>query len=151
MLKAKNAAAGLLAGRMYTCRELAERLRRKGFAEENVQQTVEEFMSAGYLNDRSYAELYIEDAIKLGAKGMFRIRRELLQKGISPSIIEDAVAETEADSASALEEYVRQRNLCDGIQNRKDLEKLKARLVRRGYSMDEIQQCLSAYDFPFDR
>ena len=148
--KARNSAAALLSGRMYTCKELFNRLLRKGIEESIAEQVVEEFVRAGYLDDRRFAELYIADAVNLNAKGMFRIRQELFQKGISGSILDEAFAETEADSGAALEAYVRQRNLCDNIHSRRDLEKLKARLARRGYTMKEINQCLTGYSFHFE-
>ena len=147
---ARNFAAALLSGRMYTCKELFDRLIRKGVEEPIAEQVVGEFVRAGYLDDRRFAELYIADAVNLGAKGMFRIRQELFRKGISGCILDEAFAETEADSGAALDAYVRQRNLCDDIHSRKDLEKLKARLARRGYSMKEINQCLAGYSFHFE-
>lgn len=148
--KARNTAAALLAGKMYTCSEIYDRLLRKGFDKELAEQVVEEFVRAGYLDDQRFAQMYITDSVNLGAKGMFRIRQELMRKGISGSILDRAMEETEVDSASALAEYVSQRNLCENIHSRKDLEKLKARLARRGYSLREINQCLSAYTFHFD-
>ena len=148
--KARNTAAGYLANRMYTCREIYDRLVRKGFEKELSEQVVAEFVSAGYLDDRNYAQLYVTDAIRLGAKGKFRIRQELLRKGVAASIVEEALEESEADTQACLEEYISQRGLCDGIHSRKELEKLKARLARRGYSLREINRCLDAYTFHFE-
>ena len=147
--KARNTAAGYLSQRMYTCREIHLRLCRKGFSEDVAEQVVAEFIEAGYLNDALFAKLYAEDQIKMCAKGSYRIRQELLQKGVAAGIIDDALKEAEADTMTALREFVEMRNLCDTVHSRKDLEKLKARLARRGYSPGEIRQCLSEYTFTF--
>ena len=148
--KARNVAAVLIGGKMYTCREMYERLCRKGFEKELAEQVVSEFIDAGYLDDRKFAELYISDAVTLGAKGMYRIRKELMLKGISASVIDAAAETVEADTESNLKEFINQRNLCGQLHSRKDLEKLKARLVRRGYSIYEINECLSDFKFDFE-
>jgi len=148
--KARNTAAGLLSNKMYTCREIYDRLCRKGFEKELAETVVSEFAAAGYLDDRRYAELYVEDESKLGAKGKFRIRQELLRKGVASSIIDEVMEDMEVDTESVLREYISLRNLCDEIHSRKDLERLKARLCRRGYSLGEINRCLADYTFQFD-
>ena len=131
--RALDTAAAMLGRKMYTCKELCDRLIKKGFLKE---------YAAGYLDDFRYAQLYIEDAVRLGAKGMYRIRQELYQKGISDSIIAKAMEESETDERAALYEYVTARHLFDHIHSRRDLEKVKARLVRRGYSLRDIQSVI---------
>lgn len=150
LTKARNAAAGLLANKMYTCKEIYDRLCRKGYEKELCEQVVSEFVSAGYLDDRRYARLYLEDESKLAAKGNFRLRQELLRKGVCGSIIDEAMEEMEIDTEAYLKEYISQRNLADSVHSRKDLERLKARLARRGYSLGEINRCLGTYNFRFD-
>lgn len=150
LLKARGSAAAMLGRKMLTCHELFDRLCKKGFDKETAEKVVSEFVEAGYLNDLRYAEMYIADSASLGAKGMFRIRRELMQKGISASVIEAAADEAEPDTESALRDYIEQRSLCSRVHSRRELENLKARLVRRGYSLYEINGVLSDYEFCFD-
>ena len=148
--KAINTAVFFLNSRMRTCKEVYDKLLSKGYDKDTAEKAVEELVKVGYLNDRTYAMAYINDGIKLGAKGIYRIRQELIRKGISSSIIEDAIADCEEDTYTQLKSYVEQRNLCENIHSYKDLEKLKARLVRRGYSLQEIKKCLGEYEFHFE-
>ncbi len=148
--KATNAAATMLGRRMLTCRELCDKLCRKGYDKEIAEQVVERFLEAGYLDDGQYAKMYLTDSVNLSAKGIYRIRQELLQKGIAPALIQDAIEDTEVDVEDALQKYLDERRLCENIHSRKDLEKLKARLARRGYSPGEIRRCLSGYTFHFE-
>lgn len=148
--KARNVAASLLSSRMYTCQELVRRLCRKGYERDLAERVVSEFIELGLLDDTQYAKLYVEDAVKLGAKGWYRIRQELMQKGVARSIIDEAIEACEADTGSALRDYVAQRNLQEQIHSRRDLENLKARLARRGYSLSEIRECLAEYQFQFE-
>ena len=147
--KAKKLAAALVAARMYTCREIFTRLCRKGISEDVAEKVVSDFCNAGILDDKAYAEAYVQDAISLGQKGAYRIKQELYSKGIASSIIDEACENAEVDTYSALCNYVEMHGLCDNVTSKNDLEKLKAQLVRRGFSLVEIKRCLSEYEFDF--
>ncbi len=149
--KAKRIAANLIGLRMYTCHEIEDRLLRKKIDRETAERVVCEFAAAGALDDTEYAKAYVEESVRLGGKGMYRIKQELFRKGVAKSIVEKVCAEAdECDTYSALCEYVESRRLNEGITSRRELEKLKARLARRGYSYSEIRKCLDKYDFDFE-
>ncbi len=149
--KAKRIAANLIGYKMYPCREIEDRLIKKKIDRDTAERVVCEFAAAGALDDKAYAEAYIEESVKLGGKGLYRIRQELMRKGVAKSIIDKACDNAEdADTYSALCEYVESRRLYEGITSRRELEKLKARLARRGYSFSEIRRCLDNYDFDFE-
>ena len=148
--RAKKIAASYVGRRMYTCGEIEDRLRRKGIDAETAERVVSDFVGAGALNDRLYAEMYVSDAVSLGGKGVYRIKQELYKKRIARSIIDEVCANLEEETADALREYVESRRLYEGITSRYELEKLKARLARRGFSLREINECLSSYKFEFE-
>ena len=147
--KAKKIAASYAAFKMYTCSEIFERLCRKGISKDVADTVVAEFLSAGILDDREYANAYVEDGISVGEKGIFRIRQELLKKGVAKSIIDDVCLNREEDTYKALCNYVEYRRLLEQVSSRKELEALKAKLSRRGFSLSEIKRCLEAYEFDF--
>ncbi len=147
LVRAQNAAATMLGRKMLTCRELHDRLLRKGYDKEIAEKVVEQFLAVGYLDDRRYAELYLADSVNLSAKGIYRIRQELLGKGVSPSVIDAVLKDTEMDTKGALMQFITERQLLKLVHSRKDLEKLTARLVRRGYSLSEIRECLEQAEF----
>ena len=144
--RAKRAAASLVSSRMYTCREVEERLRRKKISRDVAEQVVSDFVAAGILNDAEYARAYTQDAVRLGFKGVYRIQQELYAKGVARSFVGRACEEFKGETYDALCQYVDDRNLCEGIETYKDYEKLKAKLIRRGYSSSEIRKCLDRYD-----
>lgn len=145
--KAKKIAAGLVASRMYTCKEIDDRLKRKKIDPETAEKVVEDFVHAGILNDFEYAKVYISEGVRLGGKGLYRIRQELCAKGIARAVIDDVCDNCEEDTFAAICEYVESHRLCEEITTRKELEKIKARLARRGFSSAEIRECLSRYEF----
>lgn len=151
LVQAQKAALTMLGRKMLTCRELCDRLLRKGYDREIAEKVVEQFLAVGYLDDRRYAELYLADSVNLGAKGIYRIRQELLKKGVSASVIDDVMESADVDTKNALMQYVEERQLLQAVRSRKDLEKLTARLVRRGYSLSEIRDCLEKMDFTIEK
>lgn len=139
--KAKKIVAKLISSRMYSCKEVHQRLTLKGISNETAEKVVGDFVKAGILNDEEYAKLYIHDALCVNLKGMFRVKQELSQKGIASSIIEKTAKEVDIDSEDMLEEYVRLRFGDKIFSDRNELEKAKAHLVRRGFGIYEINKC----------
>ncbi len=139
--KAKKIAAALLSYKSYTCKEVYQRLIRKGIDQDTAELTVSEFCRAGILNDEEYARLYIHDAMVLGMKGMFRIKQELHAKGIAGSVIDKAAESVDVDAYEQLQGYVKLRFGDKEFSDRRELEKAKAHLARRGYSLSDINKC----------
>lgn len=149
--KAKKYALGLLSTRMYTCSELCERLLRKGAEKDDAESVVAQLMSLGVIDDRKYAEFYISDAVRLGNKGMYRIKQELYKKGIASNIIDEAVKNSDSDVLDMLTEYARMKFGENTEYSYKEYSKIKAHLVRRGYSYSEISECLDILGIKISR
>ena len=143
---AKKIAAKMIAYKMYACREVYRKLLLKGCDEETAEKTVAEFVNAGILNDFEYAKAYIHDAMLIGLKGMFRIRQELVSKGVAASVIDKAAENLEIDAEEQLRSYVEIRFADKVFEDYKDIEKAKAHLVRRGYGISDINRCFKELD-----
>ena len=137
---AKRQAAKLISFKMYTCSEVFRRLVQKGCDSETAEAVVAEFCKAGILNDEEYARMYVHDASQISLKGMFRIKQELLAKGVAASVVERAIAGSEVDTEAQLESYVELRFGDKNFSDYKELEKAKAHLARRGFSIPEINR-----------
>lgn len=137
----KKIAAKLLSYKMYTCKEVLQKLIQKGISEDIAEDTVAQFCKAGILNDEEFAKAYIHDGIYVHLKGVHRLKQELIQKGVASSVIEKAVMIMEDDVESQLMEYVKLRFGDKVFSDWKDVEKARAHLVRRGYGYSEIKKC----------
>ena len=148
--KCKKYALNLVNTRMYTCSEINERLLRKGADKENAERVVTELMTLGILDDRKYAEYYIEDAVRAN-KGVYRIKQELYKKGIASALIDELTKGQSADVFSALLEYARFKfgEKCE--YSYKEYSNIKAHLARRGYSYGEIESCLEELEITYLR
>lgn len=137
---AKRVAAKLISYKMYTCSEVFKRLVQKGCDSETAEMVVADFCRAGILNDEEYAKMYIHDAALISLKGMFRIKQELIAKGIAASVVERAISDSEIDIEAQLESYVAFRFGDRIFSDYKDIEKAKAHLARRGFSIPDINR-----------
>ncbi len=90
--KAKKIAAKLISFKMYTCKEILQKLIQKDISQEISELVVSEFCKAGILDDAEYARAYIHDGLYVHMKGMYRIKQELIKKGVASSVIEKAKA-----------------------------------------------------------
>ena len=147
LLKGKKLAMRFLASRMYSSREVFDRLRRNRYSAEDAEEIVSELISDGILDDKRYAEFYITDSINIGYKGVYRIKQELLRKGVAASTVDLVLSNMDFDSKAALREFVNRRLSVTEIETRKDYKKFRTMLARRGYSLGEINEVLSEYDF----
>lgn len=83
-------ALGLLARREHSRQELQTKLITKGFEPVVVDEVMEQLLAEGSLSDHRYAELYAEQRARKGY-GPLRIQQELLQRGVSPPLIEQVL------------------------------------------------------------
>lgn len=100
MKSAYDAACGKLNYRMRTEKEIRDFLQEAGYGSAEIQETIEEMKSLGYINDARYCEEFFRYG-KGKARSEGRIIREMVQKGISPefarNMIEDMKARDEEE------------------------------------------------------
>lgn len=140
--RARHYALNLLSVRMYTADEVYVRLLNKGADKMVAEKIISELIEKGILDDLEYAKCYIHDGAALGGKGGYRIRQELIKKGIAKGIIDRAFEESEVSFADGILDYARHKFGEDIEVSYKELEKIKNHLVRRGFSWSEISDCL---------
>ena len=92
-----NAALALLARRDRSEGELAARLRRKGFTEEEIAATLERCREYGYLDDARFARQRARSLVSNGRAVGGRLRAELKQQGIDEELARQAAEEVEND------------------------------------------------------
>ncbi|MGE0681619.1 MAG: regulatory protein RecX [Candidatus Binatia bacterium] len=138
----------LLARRAYSEQKLAEKMLSTGFTETAVARTVERLKEQGYLNDTLLAADQAERLHKQSL-GRERIRVKLLQKGLAPDTIDDALAAEESpDELKKARRFLASRFSADALKQPKVAARACRLLVSRGYSPDVVEQLFgSGLDF----
>lgn len=124
----KTMAYESLSRKRYFSQELKEKLLDLGFANEGIEQVLEELTALGYLNDEESIESFIGSKIHAG-RGPRWISYKLMQKGMGlPQSVNDYYPEEE-----------RKANILAFIQkSKKDKQKTIASLARKGFNLSEI-------------
>ena len=135
--KIREAALKLLDYQDRTSSELRDKLIKKGFSEDAVDEAVSSYEESGLVNDERYARLYAQSKLSAG-KGSRWIKQKLREKGISTEITENALEELK-DSESIEDESVlclrKALSIC-GLSDR--------------FEVDEYGEIVSALYDPYD-
>lgn len=135
----------LLSYRARSEQELKERLEKKGYSPEIVERVLARLRELGIVDDERLAREYVQTRISVGHKGKFRVKQELLKKGIPPETVSAALQQAPAELEAArmvVEHYLPRYRRLDP-QTR--LRRLYGLLARRGFAADTIEEILCQY------
>ena len=146
--RAKKKALRLLEDMDRTRGELKDRLKRSGFPEEIIKETLDYVDSFGYLDDGRYACNYIFS--KKTSKSRRQIEAHLYEKGLDTDIVSKAMDEvySREDAKKAIRHMADKRHYNPKDTSVKDRQKFYGYLARKGFTYDEICQALETdWDF----
>ena len=135
-------AVSFLAVRACSKGEIAQKLRRIGYAPETVEMVLYKLDQEGFLNDQDFASRWAR--YRSGQKyGPYRIARELKMKGVSgeevETALEDLSEEDQLEDAVVIAQKALKRAK-PGENPGKTRQRINAALVRRGYDWDQARQ-----------
>jgi regulatory protein len=144
--KAESYAYRLLNYRPRTELEIRDKLKKRGFAEDIIDCLVLKLKEKSLVDDYNFARMWVKSRIQGNNHGFFRIRQELLEKGIDKDTIEDVVQLlnkdfNEYDTAKQLIES-RLKSVC-GLDKDKAQRRLYSYLKRRGFSDSVIYKVIN--------
>ncbi|MCH5265218.1 MAG: regulatory protein RecX [Lachnospiraceae bacterium] len=146
--KAASKAMNLLLQQDRTEQELRERLYRAGFSEKAAGFAMDYVMSFGYIDDLRYARTYL--SCHKDSRSRKELRYKLINKGISPEILEEAFLQEygESDEQAALFHMLQKRlrgaRLSDMDYDTKN--KVTAYLARKGYALPAIRSVMREWE-----
>ena len=171
LLKARDRALSIVSYRSHSEKELRDKLRQKGFSESASEYAVKWLTERNYLDDSRYAEELMFSYLRKGY-GKRRIHAELIRRGVARDTIQHTLSflkspagdvqatdglgvrnnET-ADSESRLMHHGIDRYLEKHLSDpddRENLRKIKAALLRKGFSFDEITSAVERFRVSHD-
>jgi regulatory protein len=152
MNKALQYAFCLLKFRPRSEYEMRQRLKKKGFCESEIKETLIFLKQKRFIDDLRFAKAWVESRAKkpLGIK---RLKQELRIKGVKKELINQAVEELgdKYNEEDVIKELVRRRwERLGNIEPAKARRRIFAYLVRRGFSQDvileEINSIIRGYE-----
>lgn len=132
----------LLGRRMYTEKQLRDKLRGKGTAEGDIDTVIARLRELRVTDDGAFAEAFVRGRKR--KKGRIALRRELRAKGVDERRIESALEPLDDDAqvataAAILEKHAWRFSSGD---RRKDRAKAYGFLARRGFRSEVVQRAL---------
>ncbi len=145
---AKKRAMYLLGGKDYSRKELTEKLL-KNYSREAAEAAVSQMVEYGYLNDSRYAKKLARQYIEVRRYGKSRAKMMMIQKGLGPQLADEALEQYSAEDligeiVTIIEKKYYDRLFIEGLEGRKEMQKVMAALARRGYGYEDIKTAVSA-------
>ena len=138
VVQAVNTAAHFLSYRPRSTQEIRRNLKEKETPEAVIDAAIERMAGMGYLDDAAFARYWVDNRSQFKPLSHRALRQELRQKGLSDSVIDEALGEqNEPDLA-----YKAATTQLRKLRNRsvKDFKtKINAFLQRRGFSYSTTQ------------
>lgn len=139
----RAAALRLLRYRDRSVAEMRERLKRKGFNREAIEQEIGRLAEERFLDDERFTGVWIRHKLSISYKGKRLIRAELAAKGISTELFNrvwSGHVEMEKESARQWTlEHARGYSLLELFERR---GRVRQGLYKRGYSQEAIDEAL---------
>ncbi|MCD7804807.1 MAG: RecX family transcriptional regulator [Oscillospiraceae bacterium] len=139
--RAKERALYLLDERDYSFIELYKKLE-NNYDEDICLEVCNRLSEIGCINDRRYSERLAEHYCVTKRFGLRRAREEMRKRGISNELITEALYPYEDSVQERIAELI-DKKYARYLSDEKGVQKVKAALVRQGYSFSEVNKALS--------
>ena len=141
--KVINAALNFLSYRQRSEKEIRNKLKEKEYEENYINRAISFCKEQNYIDDEAFAISFIKDKQNLNNLGQYRIKRELMLKGIDEDIIEKVLIEDKDEEYDRAFEIASKKfsSYKDDDRN-KVYRKLSGFLQRKGYSFDIVRKIL---------
>jgi regulatory protein len=143
--EAKEAALRFLSFRRRTEKEVKDKLKKRGFDDKTIKNTIEKLKGYDLINDVEFATAWVKERLTYKPRGKKLLRQELWKKGIKKEIIDQVTEELCQDEEKAASELLekikrRYRNLEPQVARRRML----GVLLRRGFSYEIAKSTFSS-------
>lgn len=129
----------MLAGKRLSKAQLTKKLRDRGFPPDIVREAVDECERRKYVDDRTFAQLFVMNALEKKPVGPLRLMRDLIKQGIDGGLAREIIAETEGGHDERLE-----RAICklEAARPGERFDRLARRLVTQGFTAGAVARAL---------
>jgi regulatory protein len=123
--------------------EVRQNLAKRGVPAAVIEGTLDRLQRAGLVNDRDFAQAWVENRNTFQPRGKSALRLELRRKGLSDEIVQTVLDEQVNEEALALEAARKYARRLAGRQWLDFRQKLSGFLARRGFSYATIPPIVS--------
>lgn len=141
--KAYTRSLDLLSRRSRSEWELRDYLRRKDYEPDVIEKIVTRLSERGYINDKKFAESWVNNRRLLKSTSKRKLNMELKQKRVPEEVINEVLAEDETDERQVLRDLVAKKRQQSRYH---DTQKLMQYLMRQGFNYEDVKYVVSNND-----
>lgn len=145
-IQAQEKALRFIGYKMRTEKEVRQKLVENDFTQEIIEEVIFFLCKYKYINDREYAQKYIKERLRLSPRGAYALRMELLQRGISDEICQEALELTEFSETEDAVRWLERKTKGQWPPDEKKKKQLYGFLQRKGYSYGVIKEAFTEMD-----
>lgn len=145
LINCKETALKIIERSYKTKKEMIKRLLEKGYALEEINETLKFLEEYNFINDESYAKAFINDRTK--TQGKQKIKYALKNKGVSDEIIEEELSKLDMEKEKENANILALKKYSILIKRESDKYKLKEKIIRflisRGYDYEVAKDAVN--------
>ncbi|MCX7951784.1 MAG: RecX family transcriptional regulator [Clostridiales bacterium] len=130
----------LLNNRDYCKKEIVEKLFMKGYSDNSINNIIEKLKEYNLINDKIFAQKYINNKLKYKKNGKYKVINELKLKGISNEILEEIDIDDGIQIENAYSIALKKIKSLKEKDNK--IAKIKRFLYYKGYDSDIIDKVI---------
>lgn len=140
-----DTAVYLLTFKNRTTKEIADKLKSKGYSDCEIDKAMDKLLEYNFVNDESYTLSYIKS--NMNKKGKKLIYRELENKGINKSLAEEKINELSVSDMeeSYIDNIFKKRFMTADLNDIKVRNRIQSYFLRRGFSYEKISKIVKNY------
>lgn len=145
--RAYNRALDIISRRDHCKKELVKKLEQKMVDKQVAQDVVNAIEELGLINEEEYAIRFSQELLRRKGMSAFRIRQELISRGIPREIAENAVEELDTDEKECIINLLNTKFSSRNLSDEKELRRTINALMRLGYQYSDIKNAIEEQEF----
>ena len=141
--RAKSRALWYLSRSDHSKKALTDKLKKGGFSAQASEDACLRMEELGLIDDLIYAKR-VAEYLSVSGSSKREIAYKLSLKGISSDIIKDILETEESDEREKIKRLIESKYR-NKLSNEKDIQKVFAALIRKGFSYSDVKNALKAY------
>ena len=135
-MKAYDKALSLLAVREHTAKEIREKLLKRGYGDEEVDDAISRLLEEGAIDDARYVESYVRSRIRKGGESVRLMSLRLRERGVAKEALDACVKEY----GESPEDFEALKKNYGALLLKKGEDGAIRSLMNKGYTLSEIRR-----------
>ena len=145
-------ALSYIKAKLRTKKEIEDKLKKLGYTNNVVLNTIKRLEKQKYLNDDIYIKAYISDQVNLTLKGPKKISQELIKLGFKEEIVNTYIDKYSNDlwEEKIIKIINKKIKSNHNLSKKMLINKIKSDLINLGYNLEMINKLLNNIDYQND-